>query len=458
MSAEGELPVAGALPNPLRDPLGIYERHGRWMLAALAFGIWASLLLWSCSDPSYFAEATVVVTPRQLSERIVDPGLEDRGRAVTEALAAEVLSRQNLAQLVADFGLYPELQGVETQTEIVERVRSHVTIRGVQRLEVEPGAPGDAGERAYSIGFEAATPEAAAGVANRLASLFAETSSAGRLEERQRTTDFLRKELADAEKKLDEQTAAIAEFKERNRARLPDDLEANLERMKTLDDRRSSLSLAIAQAGSQAATLAVGEDASPKQRLARMREELSRMRVNRTDRHPDVIALERQIADLEQRVKSGKQRSPQSSLQISAQALAVLRDELAGTEAELATLDQQIRGMPTIREELEALEERAVILRENRLEVLRKVQNAELGGKLLDAPESRRVTVLNPAEPPSRAMRTPVRKLALSLVASFGLAAAVGVALELLQPVVLSHEDLRSVSGHPILGWVTRIR
>jgi len=454
VSADLELPAGGGLPNPLRDPLGVYERHGRWMLAALAFGIWSSLLLWSCSEPSYLAEATVVVTPRQLSERIVDPGLEDQGRAVTEALAAEVLSRDNLAQLVADFALYPALQGVETQTEIVERMRSHVTIRALQRLETDPL---DASERAYSIGFEADTPEVAAGVANRLAQLFAEKSSAGGIEQRQRTTEFLRQELADAEKKLEEQTTAIAEFKERNRGKLPDDLETNLARMKVLDDRRSSLALGIAQAGSQAATLAVGQDASPELQLSRMREELSRLRVSRTSRHPDVITLERQIADLEQRGKTGRRRAPHS-LQISSQALSVLRQELAGTEAELASLDQQIRGMPTVREQLEALEEHAVILRETRLGVLRKVQNAELGGKLLDAPESRRVAVLNPAEPPSRPTRTGFRKFALAVVASFGLALAVGVGLELLQPVVLSPEDIKSVTGLPIVGWVTRIR
>jgi uncharacterized protein involved in exopolysaccharide biosynthesis len=454
VSADPELPAGGDLPNPLRDPLGVYERHGRWMLAALAFGIWSSLLLWSCSDPSYFAEATVVVTPKQLSERIVDPGLEDQGRAVTEALAASVLSRDNLAQIVADFALYPSLQGVETQTEIVERVRSHVTIRSLQRLEADPL---DGSERAWSIGFEAATPEVAAGVANRLAQLFAETSSAGRLEQRQRTTEFLRQELADAEKKLEEQTAAIAEFKERNRGKLPDDLEANLARMKTLDDRRSSLSVGIAQAGSQAATV-VGQDASPELQLSRMREELSRLRVNRTSRHPDVIALERQIADLEQRLKSGGRRRAPHSLQISSQALSVLRQELAGTEAELAALDEQIRGMPTVREQLEALEEHAAILRDNRLEVLRKVQNAELGGKLLDAPDSRRVTVLNPAEPPSRPTRTGFRKFALAVMASIAFAVAVGVGLELMQPVVLSPEDIKRVTGLPIVGWVTRIR
>ena len=123
-----ELPAATPLPNPFRDPIGIAKRHGRWMLAALALGVAASLLLWSRSAPRYFAEATVVVARSPFSQRIIEPGLEDSGFAMTEALAAEVLSLSNLAKLVADFDLYPELEGRATMTEIAERVRSNVAI------------------------------------------------------------------------------------------------------------------------------------------------------------------------------------------------------------------------------------------------------------------------------------------------------------------------------------------
>ena len=374
---------------------------------------------------------------------------------MTEALAAEVLSLSNLAKLVADFDLYPELEGRATMTEIAERVRSNVVITSLQRLDL---VPGDGSERAYSIGFEAATPEAAAGVANRLASLFADTSSSERLDQQQSTSEFLRRELSNAEAELQKQDEAIAEFREKNRGKLPDELEANLARMNTLDERRSSLAFQIAQA----AALASADDSSPELRLARLRENLSRLRVTKTSRHPDVLSLERQIADLEQRVagrpRAERPKDARSSLQLSQQTLQMLRKQLAETETELHSLDEQIREMPGVKEEMKRLEERAVMLRENHVEVLRKLQSTELGGKLLDTQQGRRVSVLNLAEPPSQPHRTPRRTLALALVASLCGAIAVGIGLELLHPVILSPDDVAEVTGQRVLGWVARIR
>jgi polysaccharide biosynthesis transport protein len=452
-----ELPTANSLVNPFRDPIGIVERHGRWMLAALSFGVLASLLIWSRSAPRYFAEATVVVARPPLSDRIVEPSATDNGLAITEALAAQVLSGRNLAAIVTEFKLYPGLVGVETTAEIVERVRSQVTIQAAQRLD----AAASAGERAYSIGFDAATPEAAAGVANRLAALFADTSSAGRAEEQQVTLDLLHRELAKTQRELQEQTDAIAEFRTTNRNLLPDELMANLARLQSLDQRRSSLAFEIAQAGAQVASFASADGSSPELRLARLREELNRARVHKTERHPDVLNLERQIADLEQRLAHKPRTSApraQTSLQLSEQTLGVLRQQLDATETEITELDAQIHQMSTVEEQLKALEGRASILRENYLDVLRKVQNAELGGKLLDTQQNRRVSVLNLAEPPSRPYRTPIRNLVLGLLASIGCALAVGLVLELLNPVVVAAEEITAISGQPVLGWVTRIR
>ena len=198
------------------------------------------------------------------------------------------------------------------------------------------------------------------------------------------------------------------------------------------------------------ATLASADDSSPELRLARLRENLSRLRVTKTSRHPDVLSLERQIADLEQRVASQpraeRPKDARSSLQLSQQTLQMLRKQLAETETELHSLDEQIREMPGVKEEMKRLEERAVILRENHVEVLRKLQSTELGGKLLDTQQGRRVSVLNLAEPPSQPHRTPRRTLALALVASLCGAIAVGIGLELLHPVILSPDDV--AAGH----------
>jgi uncharacterized protein involved in exopolysaccharide biosynthesis len=113
--------------------------------------------------------------------------------------------------------------------------------------------------------------------------------------------------------------------------------------------------------------------------------------------------------------------------------------------------------MPRVQEQLTSLEERASISRESYLEFLRKVQNADLGGNLLDSQQGRRVSVLNQAAPP-HPMGAPLCYLALALLASLGLAVAVGAGLELLNPVVVSPDDILGIVGQPLLGWVTRIR
>jgi hypothetical protein len=55
-------------------------------------------------------------------------------------------------------------------------------------------------------------------------------------------------------------------------------------------------------------------------------------------------------------------------------------------------------------------------------------------------------------------MGAPLCYLALALLASLGLAVAVGAGLELLNPVVVSPDDILGIVGQPLLGWVTRIR
>jgi capsular polysaccharide biosynthesis protein len=114
--------------------------------------------------------------------------------------------------------------------------------------------------------------------------------------------------------------------------------------------------------------------------------------------------------------------------------------------------------MPAVQEELASLEEKALILRENYLEFLRKVHESELDENLLKAQQGERVSVLNPAEPPSRPIRPRWQYLGIGLLCSLGLALASGVMLDLLDPVVVSTDQINRVSALPVLGSVARIR
>lgn len=384
-----ELPAATALHNPFADPLGTLERHWRAMLVVFCVGALASLALWWLHPPAYFAAATVVVSGPADSTGVLSRSGEAETLPVTEVIVAQALSRSNLAELIAKFGLYAELQGVVTTAEIVELTRAQVTIRELKRLESRQY---EGAERVYSIGFEAPTQEAAVAVANQLAGTLVEVGGARQRRQQEAAISLLRSELGRAQAQLDERNEAIATFRRQKRGMLPGDLRANQTRQRE---------------------------------LGALRDKLVQLRSQNTSRHPAVQDLERQIA---------------------------------AHQREIAALDARTASMRAVEDELVALEAAAKLSREDYLGLKRELQRAELARSLLDAQPGGALSVLNPAELPARDVSARWRFLVLGLAASFGLALACALALDLLSPVVTSPDDIVEITGQPVLGWVTRIR
>ena len=385
-----ELPAASPLANPFVDPVGALERHWRSMLAIVCLGALASLAVAWFTPRRYVAAATVIVSVTPDSTGVVGRTVEGESLPMTEVLVAEVLSRSNLAQLISDLGLYPELQGVVTTGEIVERMRGQVAIRELKRLRSR--GESDANERVYAIEFEAPTQEAAVAVSNHLASAMVEIGKSRRLRRQELTITLLRSELARAEAERDKRTAAVASFRREKRGMLPSDLKASVARQRE---------------------------------LAQLRDKLVGVRAQQTSRHPEVMALERQIAE---------------------------------HERELAALDSRVASMRLVEEELRSLEAAEALATEEYVGLKRELQRAELGGSLLDAQPGDRMSVLNPAELPAHSVGARWRYLLLGLLATLGLAVGCGAALELLHPVVFSADDILEITGQPALGWVARIR
>jgi uncharacterized protein involved in exopolysaccharide biosynthesis len=441
--------------TPLLDPRGLVERRWKFMLPALVLGVVASVGFALRSKPLFLAEATVLVAPQQVSQRIVEPTIQEDALTRIDALAAEVLSRQNLARIIEQHDLYRNLRTRQTMGETVKEMRSAISIRAIENTE---GGQGGYTARAYAIRYEGEEPESAAKVANALASLFVDTSFEERHRQHRLTSEFLRRELERAERELREQNRMIAEFKQGNRALLPSDLQANLTRLDMLQNQRQSLSLQIAEAGTRIATLASDDRDSPRVRLAALRAELARQRSTKTERHPDVLEAQRQLEEYERQLGATGGQSSGALLSAAERTLDVLRGQLAATDREIERLDASIGKMPEVQEGLASLEEKGEILRENYLDFLRKVQDAELDENLLKAQQGERVSVLNPAEPPSEPARGRNQYLAFGLLASLGLAVVVGVALEFLDPVVVTAEQVARLTGLSTLGSVDRIR
>jgi uncharacterized protein involved in exopolysaccharide biosynthesis len=173
--------------------------------------------------------------------------------------------------------------------------------------------------------------------------------------------------------------------------------------------------------------------------------------------------LRRQIESLEAQLaaadapESPEARERAARLAEEQRQLGLLRGQLAETGEQIAAIDERVQKTPIRTEQLSALQERAGVLRENYLEFLRKVQEAELAQSLESAQQGARVSVLDRAMPPTSPKRARWKMLLLGVVAAFGASVAIGILLEFVDPVVVNSRQLESIVERPVLGSIPTI-
>lgn len=464
---DSEGPEQTQIPDFLRDPIGALNRRWRWMLLVFLLGIFASTVFVAGMKPLFVASATIQVMDQQIPKDLVRSTIQADPLARINAMLGRILSRREIAELIEKHDLYPNIRHSVPLADVVERTRGAIRIE--EDSSVGPRLRGQ-GTQLYRVSFESENAAVAAVVANDIASRLILESIRTRTLQASAITEFLRRELERAEAELREQNQKITAFKEAHRGELPSELATNLSKMDRLQMQRQSLSLQIAEAETRLATLATmrsateGQDASsPEERLYSLEQQLAKELTTRTDGHPDVVALRREIAALERSFDSaspGAGETPPSRgslLEGSQRTIAALKAQLAETDRTLRTLDARVAGTPARHETLIALEERESVLRENYLQFFRKVQEAELAQNLESTQHGERFAVVDPATPPTSANHKRWQFASIGGLASIALALAVGVLLEIRDPVLVTADQLESLTDLPVLGSVPRL-
>jgi succinoglycan biosynthesis transport protein ExoP len=451
------------VPAFVQNPLGVLKRRWPWMAAAVVFGLAltaAALWLWK---PSYIAHATLLITSQQIPEEFVRSTVRGDTIANVNTMAGTVLSQDNLARVLDKFEMYDEVREKVPRIELIKLMRANVT------LAPTTGSSGRfEASLLYGISFEAADPVKAAGVANALAGLFVEASIARRQDQAQRTTEFLTHALERDEQELREQSRRVSEFRQAHRGELPSELETNLRKLEMLATRRESLVTQIAERENQIATLAPIASDQPvtdnEMLLDELRHQLAREVAIHTDDHPNVAALRRQVEQLklivaeEDAQKLGPTTEVGRLIASTRRGIVLLESQMEETEAMAADLNARVERAPVIHEQMAALEQAEQVLKENYLDTFRKVEGAELAESLESAQQGAQVSVLDRARPPAEPKRSRPRLAVFGFVATLALSAGLAVLLELVDPVVVSAQQLEGIVELPLLGSLPRIR
>jgi polysaccharide chain length determinant protein (PEP-CTERM system associated) len=466
----------------LSELLRALWRRRIWFFVPLVLGLAAGVVALKVLPPTYRAETKVLVEPQRVPIDYVKPtitvSMQDRLRTIEPLIK----NRNNLERIVREMDLYPELRGVAPMDRMVAQVNYD--------LLVEPR--GDT----FFISFKNSDPVKAARTANRVAELFIQSNLQLRENQAQGTSEFLESELATTKRRLEIQEAKIAEFKRLHMGTLPEQrdtnlrgveqlqtkLELNMDSMDKAETRRLLLQSQIAEQrrvaeqrrGSPRSILTESAPGQPS-RLEQARAELIQLRARYTDRHPDVIRAQAEVAELE---KLEKSQPVQAAVQVAedgpepepVRVDPTLKAELASVDMEIRSLraergriladisrtQSRLENVPRVEQDLVSLTRDYDNIRNSYESLLDKRLNARLYENLEKSQQGERFTIIERAVPPSFPYEPkPVLVLGLGLVAGGLLGLLAALLRERTDP---TYADLQSFQeafpGVPVLATI----
>jgi polysaccharide chain length determinant protein (PEP-CTERM system associated) len=470
--------------------LAIWSRR-KWLailIFALPLAAAASLIL---SLPSlYRATATVLVERQQVPESYVRPTVTSEFEARLQTISHAILSRSRVENLIHSYGLYGSRDKQAPSEEIVEQMRRDIL------LEIKStGGQGSGRAAAFAISYRGRDPQNVALVANALASLYVEENLKARERQATGTTEFLKAQIAETKKRLDEQERRLSDFKHRHLGELPQQMPANLATLEALQtqlrlnsdnqlravERREALAAQLAEAESfpQAPGVPGAPTASPDPlalHLARLKQELRAAQSRYWDTHPTVVRLKEEIAAVERDLAASR---PEAKPEVAPDPIAPpsqyvlrLREVLRAAESELKTLkaeDQRLRGeiavyqarvWSTLKREQEFLDISRDYdsTREAYQSLVKRHEDAQIAESMEQRQKGEQFRISSPALS-STATVTPSRLtwLMMALALSVCLAAAVAMLVEIVDTSFHSRDELRAFTTVPVLVSIPRI-
>ena len=330
-----------------REYLGLVRRRKSWIIL-ICLGISVCIAVVVLRLPNvYRAETTIVVHPQKANENLVPTTAGESISYPLSAASREVKSPTQLAPLVDELKMYPELRSKVSTQGLALRMQSATAIEfqdpGYQRLGL------------IHIAFTDLDAHQAARAANRIASLFIERNIKAREQEIFRTSQFLETELGETKQQLEAKQDTLQDIKSRSITDLPESKQYHLQAVNALrdhlrisqervgHDRQTKVDLQSA-AGKVAPTADLHVQSSvpnsPSQvRLQQLEAQMKNMLVRYGPNYLDVRKLRNEINQLKVKVESERSVGDTPDPQVDTPAL---QKRNAVAEAEVSKLDRDI--------------------------------------------------------------------------------------------------------------------
>ena len=461
----------------------------------LAIGMFAAVLSAAVSFaiylPDLYRGQALVLIERPVDESIVRsaesaPGeLESRLHIIKQ----EILSRDRLLALITRFKLYPKQMKDGAIDDALNQMRSDV--------EVNPSGPeqlsGKTKTVSFTLNYTGDSAKTVAEVTNAIAAFYVQQNDSIRSQSALGTSQFLREQLAAAKTQLDHQEQSVTQYTTKYTGQLPQQVGVNLatlERMNTqlrlngeqqirLIEQREKLLEGLDDPN--AITRAENSDASPEmierlKQIDKLKSDFAQLQTKFTSKHPDVVRLQDQIADLQQQeaqAEAAAQKKREAAKAAAAAStaavqdaqaprrrtiesldaeLAKMREEEAAIRATIGSFEQRLEGAPEREQEFALITRDRQAAKDLYDSLLKRYDEAQLSASMETDRQGERFRILEPALPPE-GPSAPNRIRLLLMGVLLALAAAVAVVLTAEQFDVSFHgiDELREFTSVPVL-------
>jgi polysaccharide chain length determinant protein (PEP-CTERM system associated) len=379
----------------------------------------------------YTSQTMVLVEEPSVSEKYVEPVITADLNRRLATMQEQILSRTRLEPIMNKFGLYAADRGRVHIDDLVERLRSAITIKPVEAMQ-------GTGAHALPGFYITATfdnPQLAQQVCTEITSMFLAQNARQSEAQGEATTKFLGEQLAEAKSKLDEQDAKLAQFKRQYLGSLPDETQTNLSMLMGMNSQLEANTQALNRAQQDKAfnqSLLDQEEANWKQRqvggqsadsadqqLGLLEDQLTTLLSKYTPDHPDVIKTQNQIAELKKRMaEPAKTPAPNSNVQTAHEPpqiqnlraklkqddlnIAGLTRQQSQIQAHIGQLEGRVQSTPMVEQQYKEMTRNYQTALEFYNDLLKKSENSTMATNLVHEQDSEQFKIYDPPSLPEK--------------------------------------------------------
>jgi polysaccharide chain length determinant protein (PEP-CTERM system associated) len=370
------------------DYAGILKRRFRLILTTTLVLLAAAVGVSYVLPPRYVSQTLILIEQQRVPEDYVKPVVDEDLGGRLASMKEQILSRSRIEPIITKFNLFAN--GNSNMDDRVDLTRKAIKITQIHSEQARGGLPG------FFVSFEAQDARTAQQVCGEITSLFVSENLSAREQSAEGTSDFLKQQLADSKRNLNDQDAKLAAFEQKNIGKLPGQtiqmggmslamgspnestlqslstqLEAATQSLNRLQQDETFIEAMIAEQthdlqSAEPAAVATVDDR--RRELNTLMEQKQALDALYTPDHPDVVALAHRIAVLKAEIdhastapapeaaKVTRPDTPQlqqlkAQLRAAKMSIADVKQEQTRLTQEIRTYQARVEASPIVEEE-----------------------------------------------------------------------------------------------------------